>query len=118
MTVWAKYGKAVVSVLIAVIWAIQAALSDHWVSPVEAVQILIAFATAASVYLVPVVPSYPWVKTAIGILLAVLNMLVTVVGAGWSTTNLTVVILAVLTGLGVTVAPAVSETRPPTPAEP
>jgi hypothetical protein len=112
------HGKALVAVAIAAVTAIQAALSDGHITQTETVQITIAFFTAVSVFLVPAVKEWPWMKTAVAVLLAVLNLLVSLIVDGVSSADWTALVLAALTALGVGAAPAVSETRPPTPAEP
>jgi hypothetical protein len=61
---------------------------------------------------VPVHPEWPWAKTAVAALLAALNVLVTVIAHGVSAYDVTEIVLAVLTALGVGVAPAVSALRP------
>lgn len=116
MGAWQKYGKAISAIILALITAIQAALPDQHVNNTEAVQIVTALVTAVGVYLVPVVPQYRWAKTAIGVLLSALNVVLTFVVDGWQSTDLVPCILAVVTALAVTFSPAVSETRPPTPA--
>lgn len=115
---WRTYGKTIVAVALAVFTAVQAALPDHLVNNTEAVQILIQFFLALSVYLVPVVPQYKWVKSAIAVVLAVLQVLVTLVVDGWQFTDWMPLLIAAATAVGVTLSPAVSETRPPTPAQP
>jgi hypothetical protein len=118
MGAWQKYGKAISAVILAGITALQAALPDQHVNNTEAMQVIIAFATAISVWIVPVIPQWRWAKTAIGLVLTGLNVILTFVVDGWQTTDLVPCILAVVTALAVTFTPAVSDTRPPTPAQP
>lgn len=112
------YGKTITAVALAVFMALQAALPDHLVNNTEWVQILTAAFTALSVFLVPVVPQYPWVKSAIGVALSVLSVLLTLVVDGWQFTDWMPLLIALATAVGVTFSPAVSDTRPPTPAQP
>jgi hypothetical protein len=113
-----KYGKALAAALVFVVTAVQAAVSDGHVTQQEDIQIAIAAATALNVYLVPAVPDWPWAKTVVGVILAVLNALTTLIVGGIQPADWTALILAALTAVGVTLAPAVSNTRPPTMAEP
>jgi hypothetical protein len=103
-----KYGKTIVAALFAFITAIQALISDGSVTQQEGVQIAIAFFTAVSVYLVPML-GYPWAKTAVAVVLAVLNILTTAIVGGLDTGDLTGMVLAALTALGVAGASAVSD---------
>lgn len=110
---WPKYGKVVASVLMVAVTAIQAALSDGRFSTVEDVQIVIAIATAIGVYWVPLHPTWPWSKTFIAVLLAVLNVALTLILSGWVSSDWTALILAALTAVGVGSAPAQSLPTPP-----
>lgn len=102
------YGKVIAALVFAAITAVQAAISDGHLTPTEWVQVAIAVTTAAIVWLVPALPQAPWTKTALGAVLAALNVLVTVIAHGVSAYDLTEIALAVLTALGVGLAPAVS----------
>lgn len=105
-----KYGKALASLLGAVLVALYAALGgDNHIDPEEWVQIGIAAATAAGVYLVPIAPQYRWGKTAVAVVLAVLQALATTVLGGLDSGEWIVLVLAGLTAAGVAVAPAVSD---------
>lgn len=114
MSTWFKtYGKSVLAVVFVVITAIQAAVSDGRFTTVEDVQIVIAGATAVGVYLVPLHPSWTWSKTAIAVVLGVLNVAVTLIVAGWVSSDWTALILAALTAAGVAAAPARLVSAPP-----
>lgn len=105
------YAKALVAILSGVIMTVAAAISDQTISSVEWVQIAIAGATAASVWLAGHLPTgLVWPKTAMAALLAILNLLVTMVATHHSLTPAEWVNLAIagLTAVGVQVAP----TRP------
>lgn len=110
------YGKAIAAVLLVVITAVQAALSDGHLTKVEDVQIVISGATAVGVWLVPIHPEWAWTKTALAVLLGVLNVAVTLIVAGWVSSDWTALILAALTAGGVGLAPA--ESKPALPAAP
>jgi hypothetical protein len=98
--------KAVAALLGAAGVTLVSALSDGHVNTVEAIQIAIAVATAAGVYLAANVPQMVWAKTAIATVLAVLNLYVTYVAAGPITTAEWVNLgIAALTALGVYVVP-------------
>lgn len=103
-----RYGKAIVAALIAVITAVHAIVSDEVVTGSEWIQISIAAVTAISVYLVPIF-EYAWMKTAIAVLLAALNVLVTLIADGVTSGDLVQVLLSALTALLVAFAPARSD---------
>lgn len=88
------YGKSWAAVAYAVAIALQAALDDHHISPVEGAQIGIALVTAAGVYLVPLTSNYKWVKTGLATMLAMLQALVTLLlgphSGDWLTLAITV----------------------------
>lgn len=104
-----QYGKAIVAIVTAALTAAYAALSgDQRIDAEEWVQIGIAAATAVGVYLVPLAPQYRWGKTAVAVILGVLQALATVVLGGLDTSEWIVLALAAATALGVVAAPAVS----------
>lgn len=104
-----KYGKAVAAVLGAALVVAYAALGgDGRVDAEEWVQIGIATVTAVGVYLVPLAPQYAWGKSAVAILLGVLQALATTVLGGLDPGEWIVLVLAGLTAAGVVVTPAVS----------
>lgn len=108
-----KYGKAFAAVAFAVVTALQATLSDGNLSTQEQVQIAIALVTAIGVWLVPITPQYGWMKTAVAALLAVLNVLATLIIGGISPADIAELVLAALTVLTVGAAPAQSDTGTP-----
>ena len=104
-----KYGKALAAVAGAAFTVAYGALSgDQRIEPDEAVQIGIAAATAVGVYLVPLTPQYRWGKTAVAVVLSVLQVLATVILGGLDSNEWIALLLAALTVLGVGAAPAVS----------
>ena len=101
------YGKSVVAFLYAVaVTAVPLLTGDHHVTGAEGVAIAIAAATAALTWLVPLVPGAPWTKTAVGALLAGLQVAATVIDGGISGADGILIAAAVLGALGIAAAPA------------
>ncbi|MFG3709227.1 hypothetical protein ACGF7U_31475 [Micromonospora sp. NPDC047670] len=100
------YGKAWAALAIALLTALAAALTDNRLTAPEGVQIAIAVTTAGGVWLVPIVPQWPWVKTGIAMLLAVLNLAVTLITDGITFAEAVNLALAGLGVLGIAAAPA------------
>lgn len=109
----ARYGKAVVSIVAAVALALYNFLNDDHVSSEEWVQICIAFTVAINVYLVPLTPEWPWMKTAVAAVTSLLNALVIVIVGGLTQQEILTLIIAILTPAGVAMAPAVSDNGQP-----
>lgn len=104
-----KYGKSIVAFLYAVATvAIPFWSGDHHVDASEGVAIGIAVCTAALTWLVPLVPSAPWTKTAIGVILAVLQVVTTVIVGGIDSNDLLLIGAAIISALGIGLAPAIS----------
>lgn len=109
---WNKYGKALVAVLAAVLAVVASVTSgDGHVSDEEKMQIAIALVTAISVYLVPAVPEWPWMKTAIAAVLAGLVAASSLFVDGWSVNDTTNVLIAVIGVILVEISPANTEQR-------
>ncbi|GAA2715183.1 hypothetical protein ACFY2R_27770 [Micromonospora olivasterospora] len=105
-----RYGKAIASAVFFVLTVLYAKLSgDNHLDPEEWVAVAIAAVSAVGVYLVPLAPEYPWAKSAVAALLAALQVLATVILGGLDTNEWILIVLAVLQGLGVAAAPAVSD---------
>jgi peptidoglycan/LPS O-acetylase OafA/YrhL len=105
-----KYGKALAAVAGAALVVMYGALNgDRHIDPDEGVQIAIAAATAVGVYLVPLAPEYTWAKTAVAVVLGVLQVLTTVILGGLDPNEWIALVLAALTAAGVSFAPAVSD---------
>ena len=103
------YGKSIWAFIYAVaVVAVPLVSGDRHVSGPEAVAIAIAAFTAALTWLVPLVPSAPWTKTAIGAALAGLQVLATVLDGGVSGSDWLLIAAAVTGALGIAVAPATS----------
>lgn len=101
------YGKSLVAFLYAVaVVATPLFSGDHHIDPSEAVAIGIAACTAALTFLVPLVPSAPWTKTAIGAVLAGLQVATTAIVGGIDGNDMLLIAFAVLSFLGIAVAPA------------
>jgi hypothetical protein len=108
MSFFMKYGKALAAVLAAGVTVLVSSLTDGHIDAGEGIQISIALATAAGVYLVPNLPGFPGTKTGLAALLAVLNLATGMVvnghlhltGAQWVNLG-----LAALGVLGVSLAP-------------
>jgi hypothetical protein len=111
---FSTYGKALASFVAAVLTAAVPVVTGGHFGPVEKVQVAIAVATAASVYLVPAFPNYPHAKTAIAALLAALNLAASLLVAhhGLSFADWVSLVIAALGVLAVHKAPAVSLARP------
>jgi len=104
-----KYGKAVIAVLYAAATvAIGAFTGDHHIDPSEGLAIAIAVCTALLTYVVPLVPSAPWTKTAIGTALAGLQVAATVIVGGIDSNDWFLILAAILSALGISLAPAIS----------
>ena len=103
-----KYGKAVTAIIFAALTAAyQITSSGSHFGRTEVVQVAIAAVIAAGVWLVPITASMPWVKSALAALLAALQILVTAVD--WNSPSAWLQVgIAVLTALGVMIAPATS----------
>jgi hypothetical protein len=98
VSAWRKYGKAIVAVVIAGLTVLASALTDDRVDAAEGIQIATAVTAALGVFLVPVVPSWPWAKTTVAVLLAALSTAGALIVGGLNGTEWVNVILA---GLGV-----------------
>jgi hypothetical protein len=102
------YGKSIVAAVYAVaIVAIPLFSGDQRIDPAEGVTIATA-STALLTYLVPLVPTATWTKTAVGAVLAGLGVLSTVIGDGVDANDLLLIAASVLGALGITLAPAIS----------
>lgn len=104
-----KYGKSIAAVVVAVIITLRSVLTDSHVDPAEGVAIALSLANAVLVYLVPLFPGYRWLKSAVGVVIAALTALSTVILSGLTTDELLLVVLAAFQAAGVVAAPAVSD---------
>lgn len=106
-----KYGKAIVAAgTAAVVVAYQALSGDQNIEAPEWVSIAIAAVTAVGVYVVPLSPHARWAKTAVAVVLAVLQILTTAILGGIGADELLLMAITAAGAAGIYVAPAVSET--------
>lgn len=104
-----EYGKSILAALYAIAVTVMPQLSgDGKVDPAEGIAIAIAICTALLTYLVPLIPSAPWVKTAIGAVLAGLQVATTVIAGGVDSNDWILIAAAILGALGIALAPAMS----------
>jgi hypothetical protein len=109
--VFQTYGKSIVAFVYAVaVVAVPFFSGDHHVDPSEGVAIAIAVCTAALTYLVPLAHRATWTKTAIGAVLAGLQVLTTVIVGGVDGNDWLLIAFAVASALGISLAPAISPT--------
>jgi len=113
---YSTYGKSLWAAAAMVVTVVHTSLSDGHVSTVEWLQIIISVFTAALVYLLPEHPQWTGVKTVVGVALAGLNAVVTLVVSGNWSGRWTELALAALTALLVGAAPAQSVGAKPAPA--
>ena len=103
------YGKGIIAAAYAVaVVAIPLLSGDGRIDPSEGVAIAIAVCTAILTYLAPLAPGSPWVKTAVGAVLAGLQVATTVIVGGVDDNDWLLIAAAVLSALGITLAPAIS----------
>lgn len=107
-----KYGKALAQVAMALlVAAITVTTGDGYVSDEEKFQLAVAFAGAIGTYLVPAVPEWPWMKTAVAALLVGVQTAGSVALDGLSTNDVLVIAAAVLGLILTGVSPANTEQR-------
>lgn len=103
------YGKALIAAAYAVATVVIGAFTgDRHIDAAEAVAIAIAVCTALLTYVVPLVPSAPWTKTAVGAALAGLQVAATVIVGGIDSNDWLLILAAIVSALGITLAPAIS----------
>jgi hypothetical protein len=104
-----RYGKSIVAFVVLIAITVFEQLSgDHRIDPMEWVQIATALATAAGVYLIPLAPQAPWTKTALAVVLSLLQIATTVVLGGWDFDEIVLTLITAAGALGIAVAPAMS----------
>ncbi|HEU4422076.1 MAG TPA: hypothetical protein VFR67_05990 [Pilimelia sp.] len=110
MSFMQKYGKAIASTFFAVLVVAYTMVSgDNRIDAVEWVAIAIAGTNAVGVYLVPLAPQYRYGKTVVGVALAVLQVLTTLIIGGLDSNEWILLLLTAGQALGVVAAPAVSD---------
>lgn len=106
---WSSHGKSILAAIYAVVVAAVGLFSgDHHIDPSEGVALGIAICTAVLTYLVPLVPGVRWAKTAVGAVLAGLQVAATVIIGGVDANDWLLIFAAVASFLGIAVAPAIS----------
>ncbi|BEL07807.1 hypothetical protein Q0Z83_059980 [Actinoplanes sichuanensis] len=105
------YGKAIVAILTAgIVAAYQALSGDQTIEPAEWVSVAIAIVTAVGVWLVPLAPGAAWAKTAVAVVLAVLQVLTTAILDGLGTDEILLMLITAAGAAGIWIAPAESTT--------
>ncbi|AXH68765.1 hypothetical protein SEA_COMRADE_50 [Streptomyces phage Comrade] len=99
------YAKSLLAVLVTVITAVVAAMTDSVVSNVEWINVAIAGAGAAAVFAAPNVPGSRYTKAVLAIITAVLTFLVTVITDGVSTAEWLQVLVIAAGAVGVYAVP-------------
>jgi hypothetical protein len=102
------YGKPIVATIAAVLMTIYDFVDDQRIDQVEWVKIAIAFAIAIQTYIVPLTLEWPWMKTVVAVILSGLQVLVITIVGGLTQQEIIELVLAILTPLGIGMAPAVS----------
>lgn len=96
-----SYLKLLVALLGAAVMSVASFATDNTVSTEEWVQVAIAIATAAGVWAAANVPTLTWAKTFVAVALGVLNLLVSYITDGISTSEWLNLAVAALTAAGV-----------------
>jgi hypothetical protein len=105
-----KFGKSLIAALTAaVVVAYQALSGDQNIEPAEWVSISIAFVTAVGVYVVPMSPYAKWAKTAVAMVLAVLQIATTAILGGLGADELLLMFITAVGAAGIYAAPAITE---------
>lgn len=105
-----RYGKPLFATLIAALITFRTLYGDNHIDPAEGVAILLSFANGAVVYLVPLFPGYRWLKSAVGVIIAMLTALSVVILGGLTADEVALVVMAAAQALGIVAMPAVSDT--------
>ncbi|GIF08638.1 hypothetical protein Asi03nite_61760 [Actinoplanes siamensis] len=106
-----KNGKAIVALLVALVVAAWPQLfGNHRLDLAEGITLAAALVAVLVTYLVPLVPSAPWLKTLLFAATAGLGVATAVVPGGITSDELLLILGAVASALGVWAAPAASTT--------
>lgn len=108
-----KFGKSLTQAFAAVLVVVASVVSGG-ITEAEGIQIAIAIAGAVGVYLAPNLPQYQWIKTAMAAVSVALMTATSLITDGLTTAEIINIVLAGLGVLGVSVAPSISDTHPPT----
>lgn len=101
--------KFIVALVGAIALAVAYVATDETITTVEWVQVVIAVASAAQVWLTANVPSLGWAKTLTAVVLGVANVLVGAIIDGITLSDVMTMIVAGMTAAGVYMVP----NRPP-----
>lgn len=105
------YGKSVVAFVYAcAVIAVPFVSGDGGVDVSEGVAIAIGVVTAVMTWLIPLAPGVKWTKTAVGAVLAALQVAATVVTDGVDSNDWLLIAFALLSAAGIALAPAASST--------
>lgn len=99
------YAKSLLAVLVTVVSAVVAAMTDGAISNVEWINVAIAGAGAAAVFAAPNVPGARYTKSVLAVLTAVLTFLASVVTDGVSSAEWLQVLVVAAGALGVYAVP-------------
>lgn len=103
------YGKSILAALYAVaVVVIPLWSGDRHIDASEGIAIGIAVCTALLTWVIPLVPSAPWTKTAIGVVLAALQVAATQIIGGIDSNDVLLILAAIAGALGIGIAPAIS----------
>ena len=103
------YGKSIFAFLgLLAVACINYFAGDQRIDNVEATQIVVAAATLATTWLVPLTPKYPWIKTVVALIGTLAGVAVTLIGDGFDATDSAVLIAQALAFFGISAAPAFS----------
>ena len=106
---WETHGKAILAFAFTVYTvALPLYSSDHHISATEGVVIVLAIGNNLMVYIIPMTRSFPAVKSTINAVMAGLVVLQTVIQGGVDANDVALIIGAIVSALGVTIAPAFS----------
>lgn len=96
-----EYYPALAMVFVAVASSFAAVITDDKITSNEAVLLGLSILAALSTYIVPRVPSAPWLKSAIAFLFAGLTALQAALTDGVTTAEVVLIVIAAFGGIGV-----------------
>ncbi len=104
-----KYGKSIVSFLYGIFVVVMPLVSDDkHIGSSDGVAILVAALQLALVWLVPLAPQAPWVKTVVGAALAGAQVLAAQLLGGIDGNDVALIVASIMSALGIWLAPAES----------
>ncbi|QIQ62935.1 hypothetical protein SEA_MOAB_50 [Streptomyces phage Moab] len=99
------YAKSLLAVLVTVISAVVASLTDNTITNVEWINVAIAGVGAAAVFAAPNIPGSRYTKAVLAVLTAVLTFLVTVITDGVSSAEWLQILVIAAGAIGVYAVP-------------